>query len=206
MSVTVCYQDEYFLIANKPSGLLCVPGLKEPDNLYDRVLKIQPNARVVHRLDMATSGLVIFALSYEAQKKLSKLFETKRIQKQYCAVVSGKLSDKKGEIISPLICDWEARPKQKVDWISGKQSHTLYEVQSYEALGTRVKLFPITGRTHQLRVHMEQIGHPIQGDQLYCHPNINDTADRLLLHAESVSFMHPFKDNERFSLTQKATF
>jgi len=191
MHISILYEDDDLIIVDKPSGLLCVPGLSDPDNLHDRVLTYHKNARVVHRLDMATSGLVIFALNHEAQKRLSKMFEHKTIQKRYIAVVAGNVSENEGEIMSPLICDWESRPKQKVDWLSGKWSHTQYQVLERKNNSSRICLTPHTGRTHQLRVHMEQLGHPIFGDQLYCHPGINDRADRLLLHAKSLVFTQP---------------
>lgn len=196
MPIDIIYQDNDLLIANKPSGLLCVPGLSDPDNLHDRALKYNANARVVHRLDMATSGMVIFALNHQTQKQLGQMFERKEIKKSYIAEVAGRISENTGEVVSPLICDWEKRPKQKIDWLGGKRSHTQYQVinKGICSLGrthTRVKLSPITGRTHQLRLHMEQIGHPILGDRLYHYPGINDAAERLLLHAYTLEFKHP---------------
>lgn len=191
MQLNIQYEDDDLLIVNKPSGLLCVPGLSEPDNLFDQVLNYHANARVVHRLDMSTSGLVIFALNHNTQKTLGKMFERKNIHKQYVAIVAGRVAADYGEIYSPLICDWENRPKQKVDWQIGKSSHTLFEVLNRDQQSTRIQLSPVTGRTHQLRVHMEQIGHPILGDKLYQHSGINDCADRLLLHAQCLEFQHP---------------
>lgn len=192
----ICYEDDDIIIVNKPPHLLCVPGLSDPDNLHQRVLKRNANARVVHRLDMATSGLVIFALNYESQKRMSKLFELREIHKHYIADVAGVINHEKGEIVSPIICDWPQRPKQKIDWLNGKLGHTHFEViqrhSSDKTSSTRVKLTPITGRTHQLRIHMEQIGHPILGDQLYHHPGINDNKARLHLHARALEFEHPF--------------
>ncbi len=167
--IEIVYQDNDFVVANKPSGLLCVPGLSEPDNLFDRVKCQYANARVVHRLDMPTSGLVIFALHHEAQKQMGKLFELRQVRKTYSAKVYGELQALCGEIESPLICDWPNRPKQKIDWLSGKPASTFFEKQEYlsEENVTRIKLYPHSGRTHQLRVHMLQIGHPILGDQFY---------------------------------------
>lgn len=191
MQIDISYEDDDLLVVNKPSGLLCVPGLSEPDNLHDRVLSYHANARVVHRLDMATSGLVIFALHHESQKRLGRMFENKEISKKYVAVVAGRVDADQGEINSPLICDWEKRPKQMIDWHSGKHSHTSYEVLDRSSKSSRLSLSPITGRTHQLRLHMEQIGHPIMGDKLYFHEGVNDKASRLLLHACELKLAHP---------------
>ena len=189
--LTIVYEDEHLLIVNKPSGLLCVPGLSDPDNLFDRVLKRYPNARVVHRLDMSTSGMVIFALNHPAQKRLGHMFEHKKIQKRYIAELSGQLDHKYGEVASPLICDWVNRPVQKVDWLKGKLSLTHYRVIEQSASGSRVELTPITGRTHQLRLHMLQIGHPILGDNFYNIENSHMQAERLMLHAFQLQFAHP---------------
>ena len=191
MNITIIYQDPDLLIVNKPSGLLCVPGLVDPDNLHDRVKQHFANARVIHRLDMATSGLVIFALHYEAQKAMGRLFEQRQMQKQYTAIVHGQMHQSYGEIHSPLICDWPNRPLQKVDWLSGKASLTYYRLQEQHATQSRVELHPITGRTHQLRVHMLQIGHPILGDNLYNLDNSQQQAKRLLLHATQLNFKQP---------------
>lgn len=205
MQINIIYEDNDLVIVDKPSGLLCVPGLSDPDNLHERVLAYNRNARVVHRLDMATSGLVMFALHHEAQKRLSKMFELKTIQKRYLAVVAGIVSAKEGEIVSPLICDWESRPKQKIDWLAGKWSHTQYKVIERSSESSRLWLTPYTGRTHQLRVHMEQIGHPILGDQLYCHPGLNDNSDRLLLHAQRLRFTQPLSQ-ESISVVSEPGF
>lgn len=188
------YTDEHFIVVDKPSGLLCVPGLSDPDNLFDRVKIDYPNARTVHRLDMATSGLVIFALHYEAQKALSKLFEHRQISKTYRARIFGKLDSNFGEIHSPLICDWPNRPKQKIDWLNGKQATTHFRKYHYQAEQhySEVELTPHTGRTHQLRVHMLQIQHPILGDKLYAHTAAIEAATRMCLHAEKLQFKHPF--------------
>lgn len=185
------YEDEHLLIVNKPAGLLCVPGLSDPDNLHDRVLKHNPNARVVHRLDMATSGLVIFALNHPAQKAMGKLFENRKIHKEYIAVLYGILTASFGEIELPLICDWEKRPKQKVDWDKGKSAFTQYERIHINDESTRVILRPITGRTHQLRVHMLALGHPILGDNFYFLNGSDSISDRLHLHAWQLRFKHP---------------
>lgn len=192
--IDIVYADDDFIVVNKPSGLLSVPGLSDPDNLHDRVLQHYPNARTVHRLDMPTSGLVIFALHHECQKRFGRMFELKQFNKQYIAEISGCINHDCGEIQSPLICDWERRPIQKIDWLKGKSSHTTYSVIQRSTEKTRVLLKPITGRTHQLRLHMYQIGHPILGDNFY---NINGSdkrASRLLLHATQLRFAHPITE------------
>jgi tRNA pseudouridine32 synthase/23S rRNA pseudouridine746 synthase len=185
------YQDDVLLVIVKPSGLLAVPGRGEEkqDCLSSRIQKIFPDALIVHRLDMATSGLMVFARGAEMQSRLSRLFSDRKVGKRYVAVVAGKLGSESGEISLPLVCDWPNRPKQKVDHDSGKRSLTRYRVLTYGSIAdtSRVELEPVTGRTHQLRVHLAAIGHPILGDALYG----GFPAARLLLHATSLSFGHP---------------
>jgi len=193
-AIDIVYRDNDIVVVNKPPGLLCVPGLKEPDNLFDRVKSHFANARVVHRLDMSTSGMVIFALNHSAQKTLGLMFEHKKVEKHYIAEVSGLLSKARGEIVAPLICDWENRPRQVVDWHSGKKALTAYRVIKKNREASRVILSPITGRTHQLRLHMLFIGHPILGDNLYNRENSHTKAERLLLHAWKLSFSHPIEN------------
>ncbi len=191
--ISVIYEDEHLVVINKPAGLLCVPGLKEPDNLFDRVKHHFPCALVVHRLDMATSGLVIFALHIDIQRALSKAFEKREVKKHYVAIVSGLINAQKGEIHCPVICDWPNRPLQKVDWLNGKMGITFFETLERCATTntTRIKLMPHTGRTHQLRVHMWNFGFPILGDEFYNEDGSDTAAERLLLHAEELSFLHP---------------
>jgi tRNA pseudouridine32 synthase/23S rRNA pseudouridine746 synthase len=191
--LTEIYRDQDLVIVSKPSGLLCVPGLSSPDNLFDQVKETYPNARVVHRLDMATSGLVIFALHYEAQKALGRLFEHKHIHKRYKALVDGLMADAAGEVCLPIVCDWEKRPKQKVCWQTGKQALTRFRVEKVytDSNYTRVTLHPVTGRTHQLRVHMHALGHGILGDALYLGEASQEQHGRLMLHAEHLAFQQP---------------
>jgi len=184
----IIYQDRDLLVVNKPADLLCVPGLSHSDNLFDRIRTRFPNVRTVHRLDMATSGLVIFALNHPSQKSLGKQFEQRKIKKQYLAVVSGALSASSGEIVMPLICDWPNRPRQIVDWQGGKSAHTVFKRLQINKHSSLLQLHPITGRSHQLRVHCQAIGHAILGDGLY---NPEDPTERLMLHAESIQFTHP---------------
>ena len=190
--IHIIHEDDDLVVVNKPSGLLCVPGLSDPNNLFDQVKDYNPNARTVHRLDMGTSGLVIFAKHYEAQKRTSKLFEKREVKKDYIARVNGLVRESFGEIQSPMICDWPNRPKQMIHWLNGKQAFTVYRVLQRFSDSTLVKLFPHTGRTHQLRLHMLQIGHPILGDAFYHLAGSENLAERLLLHARKLSFSHPF--------------
>jgi tRNA pseudouridine32 synthase/23S rRNA pseudouridine746 synthase len=191
----ILYQDDTLLVLNKPSGLLSVPGkgVDRQDSLATRVQREFPDAVVVHRLDMATSGIMLMARGKAAQSSFSKLFQQRQLQKTYIAVVDGRLEQGSGEIDLPLITDWPNRPKQKVDFEHGKPSQTRYQVLQYNAADntTRVQLQPITGRSHQLRVHMQQLGHAIVGDRLYASEAVQAKADRLLLHAESIGFTHP---------------
>lgn len=192
---TIIHQDDNFLVVNKPSDLLTVPG-RGPDNqecLINRLLLEFPNARIVHRLDYATSGLVIIPLNYEAQKNIGKQFELRQTQKQYIAVVDGIIKEESGQVDLPLICDWPNRPKQMVDHVNGKSAQTDFTVlgRDFDKSCTRLMLKPITGRSHQLRVHMMAINHAILGDRFYATGRALDASERLLLHAESISFIHP---------------
>ncbi len=180
--------DAACLVAVKPSGLLAVPGRTEPDCLAARVQAPYPDARVVHRLDMATSGLMLFARGAEAQRRLSAAFAAREVAKRYIAVVHGVVAAPQGEIDLPLIADWPNRPLQTVDAVHGKPSLTRWRVLGTEGGHTRVELEPVTGRAHQLRVHLLAIGHPIVGDALYS-PHAD--AGRLLLHAARLRFAHP---------------
>lgn len=191
----ILHLDDDLMIVNKPAGLLTVPG-KGPDKqdcLINRALKFNPNARVVHRLDQGTSGIVMFPLNYMSLKILTKQFEARGIHKRYVAVVAGLVKQDQGEIKLPLICDWPNRPLQKVCYEHGKAAHTRYTVlvRNEIAKSTRVLLEPVSGRTHQLRVHMLSLGHPMLGDQLYSPPDIQARAPRLLLHAQNIQLTHP---------------
>ena len=195
MSIPILYQDDDILIVDKPAELLTVPGrgADKQDCLIHRIKESEPNARIVHRLDMSTSGIVIIAKHYDAQVAMSRLFETRKIQKNYIAVVAGKFKEETGRVDLPLICDWPNRPKQKVDHEQGKAAQTDFATLAYDATqaSTRVKLTPITGRSHQLRVHMLALGHPILGDNLYAPEPIRRQSSRLLLHANRIVFEQP---------------
>jgi tRNA pseudouridine32 synthase/23S rRNA pseudouridine746 synthase len=188
----IIYNDEALVAVNKPSGLLSVPGLgpNKQDCVYHRLLQQFPDVLMVHRLDMDTSGLMLFARSPEAQRNLSMQFEKREIEKTYVAVVEGILEQNDGMVDYPLRKDMEQRlpPRHLVDCVRGKQALTEWEVLERGAASTRVALYPKTGRSHQLRVHLSAIGFPIVGDPIYGTP-----ADRLLLHAESVVLSHPIR-------------
>ncbi|CQH14896.1 ribosomal large subunit pseudouridine synthase A [Yersinia enterocolitica] len=182
------------MVVNKASGLLSVPG-RAPENKDSVMTRIQadfPTAESVHRLDMATSGVIVVALTKAAERELKRQFREREPKKSYIARGWGHLAQDEGLIDLPLICDWPNRPKQKVCYETGKPSQTLYQVLSRDADGsTRVKLSPITGRSHQLRVHMLAIGHPILGDGFYAHPEAKAMASRLQLHAQELCITHP---------------
>ncbi|MDD5384009.1 MAG: RluA family pseudouridine synthase [Gallionella sp.] len=232
------YRDESLIVVNKPAGLLAVPGrgADKQDCLASRVQAEFPDALVVHRLDMATSGLLLLARGAEMQRRLSHLFRERLVAKRYVAVVSGRLEQPNiqsapppvfsqsergrspllppgegwdggwGEIDLPLMRDWPNRPRQKVDFATGKPSLTRYRLLAHDVGAdiSRVELEPVTGRTHQLRVHMAAIGHPMLGDTLYGE-NTGGRAERLLLHASTLSFVHPL-NAEPLSLASEPPF
>lgn len=187
------YSDDSIVVVNKPAGLLSVPGRGEDkqDCLWRRVQQRFPTARIVHRLDQATSGLLILALKAETHRNLSIQFQQRIPTKRYQAIIAGIPEQGAGRVELPLRCDWDNRPRQMVDPVDGKPATTDWEcVQSYDDR-CRVLLHPITGRSHQLRVHMQALGHPIIGDRFYaCEPYIS-ASDRLLLHAERLGLQHP---------------
>ncbi|MEI7374911.1 bifunctional tRNA pseudouridine(32) synthase/23S rRNA pseudouridine(746) synthase RluA [Dickeya chrysanthemi] len=190
----ILYQDQHIMVVNKPSGLLSVPGRAEEhkDSIMTRIQADFPAAESVHRLDMATSGVMVVALTKAAERELKRQFREREPKKSYIARVWGHLTQDDGLVDLPLICDWPNRPKQKVCFEQGKPAQTNYTVLSRDNDGTtRVKLMPITGRSHQLRVHMLALGHPILGDGFYAHPEAKALAPRLLLHAQELAITHP---------------
>ncbi|MBC8055067.1 MAG: RNA pseudouridine synthase [Rhizobiales bacterium] len=191
----MAHVDAHALVVVKPSGLLSVPGRGEhgQDCLSARVQALFADALVVHRLDMSTSGLMLFARGSAAQRALSAAFAERRVHKRYVAVVWGRIDAPHGEIDLPLAADWPNRPKQKVDGATGKPSLTRWRTLGFDAArnATRLELEPVTGRAHQLRIHLLAIGHPILGDALYAPPDVVAQADRLLLHASALRFAHP---------------
>lgn len=194
------YADGALLVVNKPAGLLSVPGRGEDklDSLVERAKKDFPDALIVHRLDMDTSGLLVLARGTEMHRQLSILFQSRKVHKRYEAVAAGCIAPAAGKIDQPLVLDWPNRPRHIVDHATGKPSLTRYRVLGYDAEHdtSRVELEPITGRTHQLRVHLQYLGHPILGDTLYAPPERRDQAPRLLLHARKLAFRHPITFEE----------
>lgn len=193
--LVIVYEDEDLLVIEKPAGLLSVPGRlpEHHDSAYLRVLAQYPDAKITHRLDMATSGLLMFAKHRHAEVAVSKMFQARTVKKNYIALVQGQL-DGGGSVEVPLLTDWENRPRQIVHFELGKAAKTLYQCLEYNEVEdiTRLLLTPITGRSHQLRVHMQYIGHPITGDQLY-HPQPQQSPlKRMALHASYLAFTHPF--------------
>ncbi|MBK5934683.1 ribosomal large subunit pseudouridine synthase A [Rhodovulum imhoffii] len=188
----ILYQDHEILIVDKPSGLLSVPGRGAhlADCLLSRVRAAFPEALLVHRLDRDTSGVIVFALTPPAQRHLGLQFEKRQVKKIYVAHVQGRLEPKTGTVDLPLIVDWPNRPRQKVDHETGKPAVTDWRVVHYDESVTRVRLSPRTGRSHQLRVHMKELGHPILGDPFYGGDTVQ-LAPRLMLHAQSLRLRHP---------------
>lgn len=191
--VMIVHQDADLLLVDKPSGLLSVPGkaVEHADCLEARVKAVFPAALLVHRLDMDTSGLMVFALNKAAQRHLGLQFERRHVEKTYVAEVFGEVAGDMGEVNVPLIVDWPNRPLQKVCFDTGKPALTKWQVIGRNASQTRLVLTPHTGRSHQLRVHMREMGHVILGDRFYAKGEALAAADRLLLHSESLSLYHP---------------
>jgi len=190
--LVILHEDHQVLLVDKPSGLLSVPG-KGPhlaDCLIARVQKVFPMALLVHRLDRDTSGVMIFALTPHAQRHLGLQFEKRQTKKTYVARIWGEMGEKTGTVDLPLIVDWPNRPRQMVDHENGKQAVTDWRVVRAGEGETRVRLMPRTGRSHQLRVHMQALGHPILGDPFYAEGAARDYP-RLMLHSETLQFRHP---------------
>ena len=199
----IIYIDSSIIVLNKPAGLLTVPGKPEDhsDCLLTRVRKEVFGALLVHRLDLDTSGIIIFARTSSSQVKLGRQFETRLIKKVYLARVSGHLENDSGIIDLPMIVDWPNRPVQKVCFETGKNSITKYKVLDRQISNVSlIELHPITGRTHQLRLHMKSIGHPILGDSLYADEPTFLASERLNLHSFSLEITHPkTAENKTFS-------
>ena len=199
-SFQLIHADDSLLVLNKPSGLLAVPGRGEDkqDCLSRRVQAHYPDALIVHRLDMATSGLMLMARGIAMQRALSQLFERREVHKRYLAIVDGRLAPAPspngwGLIDLPIVVDWPRRPLRIIDAERGKPSQTRWRAGAFDAAAhsTQVELEPITGRSHQLRVHLQALGHPILGDALYAPEAVQARATRLLLHAWVLRFVHP---------------
>jgi tRNA pseudouridine32 synthase/23S rRNA pseudouridine746 synthase len=207
--VDIVHADAALIVADKPSGLLSVPG-RGPDKQDCAARRVQqrwPDALIVHRLDEATSGLLLFARGITAQRVLGRAFEDGEVDKQYIAVVRGLTAKASGRIELPLAADWPNRPRQQVDREHGKAAVTDWQLIEHDASRglSRLALQPRTGRTHQLRVHLAAIGHPIAGDTLYGDDKVRALASRLLLHACALRFAHP-ASGEALHLKSTAPF
>lgn len=204
--LVILHDDHEVLLVDKPSGLLSVPGKGEhlADCLIARVQAVYPQALLIHRLDRDTSGVMIFGLTPHAQRHLGLQFEKRQTKKTYIARVAGQMSEKTGTVDLPLIVDWPNRPLQMVDHENGKQAVTDWRVVRSNEDETRVRLMPKTGRSHQLRVHMLALGHPILGDPFYATGPARDYP-RLMLHSETFQFRHP-DGGQGMRITAKSPF
>ncbi len=198
LSESRVHVDGALIVFDKPAGLLCVPGrgADKQDCLAVRVQAIYPDALIVHRLDMATSGLCLMARGPAMQRALSAMFADRLVTKRYEALVAGHpqscASGEWSTIDLPIAADWPNRPRQVIDMDAGKPSQTRWRlIRREDASTSRLELEPLTGRTHQLRVHMKAQGHPILGDALYGSPDVQARASRLMLHARELAFTHP---------------
>ena len=190
--LVIVYADDQIMVVDKPTGLLSVPGKTEGrrDCIELRLRAMHPETLLVHRLDCDTSGVMIFARSKAAQGFLGQEFEKRRSEKTYIARLWGRLAPDAGRVDLPLATDWPNRPRQQVDHENGRAALTDWQVLGYDGDTTRVALHPLTGRSHQLRVHMLELGHPILGDPIYASADALNFP-RLMLHAESLSLHHP---------------
>lgn len=191
--ILILHEDEHLLLVRKPDLLLSIPG-RHPlnkDCLITRLQQSYPSASIVHRLDLDTSGIMVIPLNKPTHAHISRQFQERKVEKSYHAVVFGVVEQDEGEIELPIRCDWENRPLQMIDHQQGKHALTRYQV--LERLGDRTRLLlrPVTGRSHQLRIHMRELGHPILGCDMYAHEEALAMAERLLLHATTLAFEHP---------------
>ena len=193
--IDILLQDEHFLLINKPSGLLSLSG-KNPlnkDSVHFRLVQDFPTASLVHRLDLGTSGIMLIALNKQANANLAKQFQLRSVLKCYVSLLSGHIEDDIGQINAPIAKDAQLFPRLKICFQNGKQAQSDYQVieRLHKPLSTRVKFYPQTGRTHQLRLHSQFIGHPILGCDLYGTEHSHKAASRLMLHAQTLEFNHP---------------
>jgi tRNA pseudouridine32 synthase/23S rRNA pseudouridine746 synthase len=207
MNVTILFQDTDIIIVDKNPDLLSVPG-RGPDKLdsvhYRLTLQFD-EVHIVHRLDMATSGIMVFARHKEALRHIQQQFQNRQTDKSYQAIIAGRLTPIKGAINLPMRCDWPNRPKQMVCYEFGKKSLTRWRVMEHYEHSTRVELIPITGRSHQLRIHCNAMGHPILGDNLYGTAESQTATEHLCLHAQSLTLTHP-STLERLTFISPAPF
>jgi tRNA pseudouridine32 synthase/23S rRNA pseudouridine746 synthase len=207
MTLTLLFHDSDIIIVDKNADLLSVPG-RGPDKLdsvFHRLTLQFDEVHIVHRLDMATSGIMVFARHKNALRHLQQQFQHRQTEKSYQAILAGRLTPSTGAINLPMRCDWPNRPRQIVCYEFGKKSLTRWRVMKYLDHATRVELMPVTGRSHQLRVHCNALGHPILGDNLYGTTESQTAAEHLCLHAQSLTFTHP-SSGKRLTFTSPAPF
>lgn len=191
--ITILYEDDDLLLVRKPDLLLSIPG-RHPlnkDCLISRLQTQYPSASIVHRLDLDTSGIMVIPLNKPTHAHISRQFQERKVEKSYIAVVYGRVEADEGEIDLPIAVDWEDRPRQIICAERGKQALTRYQVLSRQSDRSRLLLRPVTGRSHQLRIHLRELGHPILGCDMYAHPEALKMAPRLMLHAIALGFEHP---------------
>lgn len=203
----ILYADEHIIVINKPSGLLSVPGKSEENKecVLTHLHQTYPDALIVHRLDMDTSGIMILALNKQAHRALSIQFQDRKVNKKYYALCAGRLTTNTGFIQLPMRCDWDRRPKQIIDFVHGRSAQTYWhKIDQFEEYFS-VELRPITGRSHQLRLHMKSLGHPILGDNLYADSTSINNYSRLMLHAGELEFTHP-ETHQQMKIKSSPTF
>lgn len=203
----ILFADDHILIVNKPAGLLTVPGKTEDlaDCLESRLQANFPSARIVHRLDADTSGIMVLGLTAKAHAALGLQFEKRQTGKTYIARIWGRPGADRGEIDLPMRADWPSRPRQMIDHEQGRKAITGWRILESDGISSRVELTPLTGRSHQLRLHMAQLGHPILGDNIYAHDEAYAAALRLQLHAQRLQFNHP-ESGERLEFSAPPEF
>lgn len=191
--IAILYEDDDLLLVRKPDLLLSIPG-RHPlnkDCLITRLQQRYPAASIVHRLDLDTSGIMVIPLNKAAHAHISRQFQQRMVIKTYHAIVFGEVEQDEGEVNLPIVCDWERRPRQMICHRNGRPALTRYEVLERSGDRSRVLLKPVTGRSHQLRIHMRELGHPILGCDMYAHATALAMANRLMLHATTLEFIHP---------------
>lgn len=191
--IRILHEDEHLLLVRKPDLLLSIPG-RHPlnkDCLISRLQLRYPSASIVHRLDLDTSGIMVIPLDKPTHAHISRQFQQRQVQKSYHALVYGRVEEESGEIKLPIACDWDNRPRQKICHDTGKAALTRYRVLERLADRSRLLLQPVTGRSHQLRIHLRELGHPILGCDMYAHDEALGMAPRLMLHATTLAFEHP---------------
>lgn len=206
-AIRLLYRDPRLIVVDKQAGLPAVPG-RGPDKqacLLSRLQTTLPTVRVVHRLDWATSGVMVYALDLDAQRALSGQFERREVEKRYTAVVRGEPADDAGTIDLPMRKDFDRPPRHCIDPTHGRPARTDWRVVARRGDRSRLELVPHTGRSHQLRLHLATIGHPILGDALYADPATVSLSPRLLLHAERLTIAHP-DDGRRLTFTAECPF